>query len=721
MKGVIVLYICEKPDLARAVVEGLGGGTKKKGFYICGPDRVTWCFGHMLQLCDPEDYDPDLRKWRMEHLPMILLPWRKKPIQNSKEQLDCILSLLKTVDTVVHTGDPDAEGQLLVDEILDYAKYKGKVKRLLINDNNPIVVKKALASLRDNSEFAGLSRAALLRELSDFLYGINMTRLYTLAARQQGSTDIISIGRVQTAVLGLVVRRDRQFASHHKQHYYTVHGVFRFGDSRITAAYHVRPNDPQDSSGKLAEAEAAQAIADSMTNQAVTVQSVVVSKGESAPPLPYNLLKLQSAASKRFGLLPDRVKEITQALREKHRLITYNRSDCQYLSDEQHQDAPAVLAAVGQNIAELSDSIAKADPAIKGKAFNSAKVSAHHAIIPTQTAVDFAALSADEQRVYTLIAKAYLLQFMPNHQYETQTVTFAIGDIQFVRTGKITVVPGWKTAFEGEKDDDEEGFETSGTPLTEGQEGSCLTGECEKKATTPKPLFTVSGLLENLTNVTGDLLDDGLRKSFVEKDKGRAGEHGGIGTPATRDEILKTLIERGYVELQKKGKSQTIISTKLGCDVYDMLPDHMKYPDMTAVWHEQQREVEKGVLSIDSCLDDLALHIGKEVARVLYEGVKLDIEKHPCPTCGKAMLRQRNFWGCSNFPVCRTSLPDDHGKPGKRNVQIADPDVLCPKCKSPMVLRKHRSGGFYGCSAYPQCRKTLTVDSVKAAKNFKNN
>ncbi len=711
-----MLIIAEKPELARAIFDALGGGSKKEGYYFCGGDIITWCFGHMLQLYNPEDYDPALAKWSLAHLPMAFSPVRKKPVARSKEQLLVIARLLKEAKIVVNAGDPDPEGQLLVDEILRHYDYKGQVKRVLINDNNPALIRKAFANLRDNAEFAGLSAAAEARQIADQLFGFNMTRLYTLAARKEGFSGVLSVGRVQTPILGLVVRRDREHADHKPVHYHTIKGDFAFGETRVTAAYQVKADDPQDEKGRLNDADRAAAIAQSLSGRPVRVESVVTERRETPPPLPYNLLKLQADAARLHGMTPDKVKDITQALREKYRLITYNRSDSQYLSDEQHADAAAVLEAVGAVVPNLLLGHAP-DPARKSRAFDSSKVTAHHAVIPTCATAAGKALAGDEAKIYALIARAYVAQFMPDCVHESTRITLAVGDAVFVHSGRKEIAPGWKALYGSdlEPDDGEEGDDSGIATFAEGDAGECLSCRAEQAATSPKPLYSTATLLEDLTRVAHYARDDRIRALLLEKDKGKAGEHGGIGTPATRDAILKTLMDRGYLELSGKGKAQKIVSTQAGRDIYDALPDVVKHPDMTALWHEQQLGIERGEMTVEAFLGELNRHIAEEVAKVTEKGLELAVEKHPCPECGRPMLRRKgvknHFWGCSAFPECRVILPDEDGRPGVAALQIVpgDSGVVCPDCGKPMRLRKNATRPFYGCTGFPHCKKILSA------------
>lgn len=711
------LYIAEKPELARAIVAGLGGGRSLEGCYECKGAIVTYCFGHLLELCDPEDYDSKYKQWNLDDLPLVHIPWQYRPAKDKKKQLDIIKALISKADIIVHAGDPDDEGQLLVDEVLTFLKNKKPVKRLLINDNNIQVVQKALSNLRENREFQGLSNKALARSVADQLYGYNMTRAYTLSARAKGHQGVLSVGRVQTPILGLVVRRDREHESHKKTIYFTLKGLFAFQDREVSALYIASENAPTDSDGRIIEESFVKDVADSCRLKSAVISTVKSEEKEESPPLPYNLLSLQADCHRKFGLKPDKVKEITQTLREKYQLITYNRSDCEYLSEEQHADSPRVLKAILENATALRSTVEHADTSIKSRAFNSANVSAHHAIIPTEKQEDLSKLSEQERNVYLLIARAYVAQFYPKQKYRTAAVQIVCESHRFQAQSRTVLHPGWLVLYKNDTDNDllqGDEVDTSDdlSTLHEGTTGVCNDTKVEQKETKPPSRYTIATLLKDLTRISKYVSDPRLKALLLDKDKEKKGEHGGIGTPATRDVIINGLIDRCF--LVENGKH--LISSDLGRKFYDLLPDFARTPDMTALWHEQQSAIAKGERTILDFLEELVTHVTTEVSRLRSEGLAFTPEGEICLRCKEGVLGRRKgssgfFWGCSKYPHCRATFPDKRGKPDLTDTKKVTPstDHCCTECGKALIRRPGKKPGtfWWGCSGYPACKTTF--------------
>ena len=316
-------------------------------------------------------------------------------------------------------------------------------QRALIHDYTPSVVNRALADARGNAEYLGLSCAARYRLIGDWIYGLNLTRAYTLAARQAGCDQVLSVGRVQTPILGLVVRRDRAHQTHEAQRYCLVTGTFTFAGLTFQAERRSKGSDPVDHLGRLTDPDVGEAAARAASGKTARVASSEMQVRAEPPPLPFNLLKLQVEASRRWAMEPSTVKAVTQALREVHKLITFNRSDCQYLPDAQHADAPGVLAAIAETLPRGVEIVTAADPALKGRAFDSSKVGAHHALIPTQTRANWKDLTADEQRLYELIARTptSCSSSRPGPCRETRLVLEAGGE-SLGAEGSVTLSPG---------------------------------------------------------------------------------------------------------------------------------------------------------------------------------------------------------------------------------------------------------------------------------------
>lgn len=711
------VFIAEKPELGRAIAEALGGGQKDGGCIRCGQDVVTWCFGHLLTLTDPEDHDATAKQWSMERLP-LRWPIEHKPLDGKNDQIKLIKRLVGQADSVVHAGDPDDEGQLLVDEVLEYVGNTAPVQRILINDNNTKVVRRALDNLRDNREFHGLYQSALARSVADQHYGYNLTRAYTLAGRAAGADHVLSVGRVQTPILGLVVRRDRAHESHASHAFYDLTATFGGDGGEFSARYCPDETAPVDDKGRVTDQEFAQRVAQAIEGQPARVVNAKTEDKQTPPPLPYNLLNLQADASRKFGFSPDKTLKTTQALRERHRLITYNRSDCEYLSDEQHADAPGVLDAIASTAPVLGKAAQAADPALKSRAYNSANVSAHHAIIPTQTVADLEKLSDDEAKLYQLIARAFIAQHFPPEQYRQTTLDLEVAGHAFRVTAKVVTSSGWKKLYKRDTDNEEVHGEDQGddnsadlewvtpqTPLT------CQGAAVAEKHTQPPKRYTMAALLKDLARVAKYVTDPRVKKLLLAKDQEKKGEHGGIGTPATRSAIIDALMKRGFLE--ERGKK--VMSTDLGREFHDLLPASATAPDMTALWHEQQEQIRQGALTLEQFIDGVAQHVAAEIERIKAEGVQIEAASGPaCPECGDGTLRRRkgpkgHFWGCNRYPECKATRPDKGGKPQmtkpKSGSQAQVSDIPCPECGKPLVKRRSKrgKGHWWGCSGFPDC------------------
>lgn len=738
------LYIAEKPDVAKAICTALGGGFVSKDGYFQHPvkqDKVTWCFGHMLALKDPDELDEKYKHWDMETLPIEpALPAPRKIPADKKKQVGVIRELVKEAETIVHAGDPDDEGQLLVDELLRYFGNKKPVMRVLINDNTPAVVQKAIANMKPNAQFEHLGWKAESRAIGDQSFGYNFTRAYSLSEQAKtGNRETWHIGRVQTPILGLVVRRDRENASHKKSYYYTITGDFMFGGVTFTARYQPKDTDPTDDKGRLSDKIFTQNLANLLTDKIAKILVATTERKKEPAPLPYNLLKLQQEASRKFGYKPDDVMAITQSLREKHHLITYNRSDCQYLSDEQFDDVGGVLSAIAGTFSQMSGACSNANPSQKGRVFNSAKVTAHHAIIPTQTVVNWSDLSEKEQNLYKIIARSYVAQFYPLYEYdETKIMLDVIVDgmpYQFSVTARVDTAMGWKKLYTNDVGNEETALpddvvQLDLRSLKSSDMGKCATATANEHETKPPALYTMTSLLGDLTKVAKYVKDPHLAKILKDKDKEKQGEHGGIGTPATRSSIINNLFERGY--LTEKGKS--IISTDRGKTLYDLLDDKIRYPDMTAIWEEQQREI-KGEQDVYTFIQQMHSTTIAPTINALKANYTKPIPKEkpssPCPECGRPMYQKSGkfglFWGCSGWNdkenPCNHMMNDKDGKPVPKEPKPAQnlSEFDCKKCGKKLILRQGTSKAgkpysFFGCSGFPKCK--TNYDEVNGVPKY---
>ena len=450
---------------------------------------------------------------------------------------------------------------------------------MLISDLNLPAVKRALSSMRSNREFIPLSVSALARSRADWLYGMNMSRAYTLLGQKAGYQGVLSVGRVQTPVLGLVVRRDEEIENFVPKDYFTLHALIPYQDANGTFDIRARwkPSEAckpwQDEEGRVLNRKLVENVANRIANQPAKVTESEQKQTKQSAPLPYSLSALQIDAAKRYGMSAQQVLDTCQALYEKHKLITYPRSDCRYLPMEHYSQAGTVTTAIANNAKELQGAVQGADLTLKSKAWNDKKVDAHHAIIPTPKQANVNALSGNEMKVYQLIARQYLMQFYPAAVYAEAKLVFDIAGGTFIAKGRQLVSPGWK-ALMGKTDKEDEGIDAV-PPLPEGTVLTCREGEIKDRKTEPPKHFTEASLLQAMTGIARYVADKELKKILRDTD--------GLGTEATRAGILDTLFKRQL--LTRQGKS--ILSSPAGRGLIHALPQDSTYPDMTAHWEHQ--------------------------------------------------------------------------------------------------------------------------------------
>lgn len=674
------LFIAEKPELGKAIAEGLDGNYKSgEGYIQKGDNIVTWAFGHILKLAKPEEYDEKYKLWKLEDLPLPIKEFKYLPKKESKKQLKIICDLIHSdkITSIVNCGDADDEGQILVDEIIQYSKTSKPVFRVLINDLTPKAVKEEIAKIKPNADFKGMSERGFARSQADWIVGINLTRAYTIMARKNGYEGVLSVGRVQTPILALIVNRDKEFENFKSIDYFSLLGDFNINNNTIKAR--LKTED------KILDENLAKEIKKSCENQNAKINLKIENKKEY-PPLPYNLLVLQAECAKLFGFSPDKTLEITQNLREKHKAITYNRSDCQYLPETMFEQAPNILNIIKENLNsndEIQALIASSDLTIKSKAFNDANISAHYGIIPTQNKIS-SQLTQDELVVYNLIAKRFIIQFFHPREYQTNTINLEVNQRIFTATQNKTTKSGFRSLWQNiDSEEEQENNENDINDLSilkNGDIAKCSLIQIEKKQTKPRPYYTMTTLLKDLNSVAKYVSDERIKKLLMEKDKDKKGESGGIGTPATRSNHIKTLIEREYIEVSKD-KKQIIKSTKKGRDLIKLSPKSLITPDMTALWFEQQKMIEISELRREQFLEEITKEVISEIQRIdkNQEFKILDNENKPkiqCPQCNKGFLQRiksKNgnswWWGCSEFKQgCKAMYYDDNGKPKIINV-----------------------------------------------------
>lgn len=510
------LIIAEKPELGRAIAAAIdGNGREVRGVIRKQNVIITWAYGHLLRLCEPDEYDARYKKWKKEDLPICFENWKLVPDGNKKDRVEQIMALMQECDQIIHAGDPDDEGQFLIDEILDYAQNEKPVKRVYINDNTPANIKKAFHALIDNDEkLRAVGRSAYARAVADYVVGINYSRLFSLLLRRKG----MSVGRVQSPTLGLIVMRDEAIDNHVKQKYYELQSDGHIQEPDTTITFQLKPKSELLDDGKhILHRNIMEDIEREILSKPEQKVKIDEKFMDVKPPLPFNLAKLQAHMNARYGFDLSKTDQITQTLRDRYQAITYNRSDSQYLKEEHFQEADKVLPHVMNKLNETYP----VDYKLHSECFNDKYVTAHHAIIPTLSDFNIAQLLPDERRVYEEICRYYIMQFLPpiRKRQLSAVIKTEYGDLR--ATSTYVLDEGYKKYFTPEKEESAEDEENdSRFDLPKGTYPiNLISSEIQEKETNPPKRYTQASLIRDMTSIAKYVQDKEIKDILKKKDK----------------------------------------------------------------------------------------------------------------------------------------------------------------------------------------------------------
>jgi len=623
------LFLCEKPSQAKDIAKVLGANRRGDGCWLGPGVTVTWCIGHLLETAPPDAYDARFKRWVLGDLPIIPERWKMQVKPKTASQFKAVKRLLSEASELVIATDADREGEMIARELVEHCRFRGPIQRLWLSALDDASIRKALAALKPGAETFSLYHSALGRSRADWLIGMNMSRLFTLLGRQSGYQGVLPVGRVQTPTLRLVVDRDRSIADFVPVPYWSIEVALRANGMPFTAQWRAA-EDRCDDQGRCLDPEHARQAATAIESaEHAQVLKVRTERMREAPPLPFDLGTLQEICSKKLGLGAQETLDIAQALYETHKLITYPRSDCGYLPLSQHGEAPAIIAALGRSDPSLSELLSHVQPQRRSRAWNDAKVSAHHGIIPT-AATDLSRLVGKQRSVYTLIRARYLAQFLPNHEYDRTQADFDCAGQALRAVGKVIVEPGWRRALPEALTPvkGREPVPAQALPvLSEGQHCNVMGVNLKDLWTQPPKPFTEGDLIKAMKNVAR-LVDDPRLKQKLK-------DTTGIGTEATRAGIIQGLLERGY--LSKQGKA--LSASPAAFSLIDAVPRAIADPGTTAIWEQALDMVQSGEMSLEEFVAKQSAWMSKQVERC--RDLRLTISGPPNPPGKGAPWKKR--------------------------------------------------------------------------------
>lgn len=667
------LCITEKPSVARDIAALLGAGVKRDGYYEGGEYKVTWTFGHLCELKEPHDYTDMWRRWSLGALPMIpdRFGIKVKADKGIERQFNVIKSLIAEASEVINCGDAGQEGELIQRWVMQKAEIKCPVKRLWISSLTDESIREGFGNLRPQADFDNLYYAGLSRAIGDWILGMNATRLYTLKYSLPG--NVLSIGRVQTPTLALIVQRHLEIANFKPQDYWELKTVYR--DVTFNAV-----------SGRFMSEEDANSALSRITGTLLEITSVTEKKGKEAPQRLFDLTSLQVECNKRWGWTADQTLGLIQSLYEK-KVTTYPRVDTTYLSDDMYAKIPEILRNMTPYAPLTASVLAKPVPKSK-KIFDNSKVTDHHAIIPTGQAPSL--LVGDERKMYHLIALRFIAAFYPDCVFSTTTVMARAGDVEFKATGKVILEPGWRQVYDGAADKSDAADDSDDRILpafSEGESGPHEPALLKKQTQPPKP-YTEGTLLRAMESAGKTVDDEELRDAMKEN---------GIGRPSTRAAIIETLFRRRYIFRERKN----IVATKAGIELIATINEELlKSAKLTGLWENKLRRIERGQYSASEFIGELKQMISAIVLNVLTDNTQRRIDTEAEKTDAEARKSRSKTKsagkGEGTSRKARTPAP-------KTIEQIA-----CPECGEGHLVKGRTA---YGCSRYREgCPLRLQFD-----------
>ena len=659
--------IAEKPSVARSIAAVLGAGEAHDGYMEGNGYRVTWTFGHLCELKEPAEYATRWQRWSLVHLPIVPERFGIKLKEDSgiKHQFDVIRRLVSEADEVINCGDAGQEGELIQRWVLQLADCRVPIRRLWLSSMTEEAIREGFDHLHDSAEYERLYYAGMTRAIGDWLLGINATRLYTLKYRSGDSRRLLSVGRVQTPTLALIVERAEEIEHFVPEPYWEIKTIYRETAFATTA-------------GRYSTVDKAQKILDKITGKPFSVTKVTKKKGKEAPPHLFDLTSLQIEANKKLGLSADETLRTIQALYER-KLVTYPRVDTTYITEDVYAKCPEILNNLYRHYQVLRDLIAplghKKLRKLKSVVDNS-KVTDHHAIIPTGEVGVFT--SNEEQQIYDLISRRFLAAFYPDMQYEQTTVQGAVEGVRFRAGGRVITDPGWQAVVKPDEDKESQDDEPTTAVMpsfVEGEQGPHRP-ELQEKQTRPPRAYTEATLLRAM-ETAGKLVESEEMKEALKQN--------GIGRPSTRAAIIETLLSRGYIRKQRK----TLLPNPVGRELIHIIRDDMlKSVELTGQWERKLRQIESGEYDARQFISDLTQKVTRMVTEVIRDPRTMSalIEEEKTAVSEKGEEKKKRQRRSSS----------QSGKPADASPVEGD---LCPKCLKGHLLRGRTA---LGCSRYAE-------------------